>query len=186
MKSKIKIKKYGNRRLYDVERKCYITLDDLTALIKAGHQVQVVDSKTGEDLTHMVLTQIILEGQKNGHNGLFTTELLHQMIQYRDQYVSEFFQEYLPNILHAYLQWQHEAHNQFMHWAKLGWSASQYSRDFFMPGLNFWNMGAKSPAKNPMPEASPASPDGAEQEIAYLKQKIEDLENRLNKPGKKS
>jgi polyhydroxyalkanoate synthesis repressor PhaR len=183
MKSKIRIKKYGNRRLYNMEQKCYITLEDLTDLIKAGHEVQVLDSKTGEDLTQVVLTQLILESQKNNHNCFFTTEVLHQMIQYRDQSVSEFFQEYLPNILHSYLQWQQEAQSHFMHWAKLGWSASQYSRDFMMPGFNLWNKSSRSQAYTEAPEPETDS-NGTTAEIANLKKKIEELENRLNKPRK--
>jgi polyhydroxyalkanoate synthesis repressor PhaR len=183
MKKKIQIKKYGNRRLYDMENKRYITLDELTELIQNDYEVQILDSKTGEDLTQVVLTQLILENQKRTHNSLFTSEILHQMIQYQDQSISEFFKEYLPNLLNAYVNWQQEAQNQFMHWAQLGWSANRYSRDLFMPGLNLWNMGT---SHNVPPQPGPAThQNGSAEEIEQLKKKIDDLENRLNKPKKK-
>lgn len=58
------IKRYPNRKLYDTEAKSYVTLDQLTALIQQGSDVQVVDHETGEDLTNLTLTQIILEQEK--------------------------------------------------------------------------------------------------------------------------
>ena len=58
---KVTIKKYANRRLYDTESSTYITLDRLAAMIREGRDFEVVDAKTGEDITHQVLTQIIVE-----------------------------------------------------------------------------------------------------------------------------
>lgn len=196
IKDKVIIKKYSNRRLYDMELKRYITLEELRDRIREGVQVQVVDSKTGEDLTEVVLIQLILETQKGQFNGLFTSEVLHQLIQYRDQSMTEFFQRYLPNILTSYIEWQQEAQNHFMHWAKLGWSANQYSRDFFMPGWNnMWGWGGgggpsreRGPQERPGGE-SPVNPaysepnfsgaNGASSELEFLKKKVIELESRL-------
>ncbi|HEX6304119.1 MAG TPA: polyhydroxyalkanoate synthesis regulator DNA-binding domain-containing protein [Anaerolineales bacterium] len=58
------IKRYPNRKLYDTADKCYVTLDDLAALICAGHEIQVLDNTCGEDLTAITLTQIIFEKEK--------------------------------------------------------------------------------------------------------------------------
>ncbi len=58
------IKRYANRKLYDTENKEYITLDSLAALIRAGEDVRVIDNVTGEDLTAVTLTQIIMEQEK--------------------------------------------------------------------------------------------------------------------------
>jgi polyhydroxyalkanoate synthesis repressor PhaR len=55
------VKKYSNRRLYDTESSQYITLEELAGKIRAGSDAQVVDAKTGQDLTQATLTQIILE-----------------------------------------------------------------------------------------------------------------------------
>ena len=58
------IKRYPNRKLYDTEAKSYITLDGIAALIRHGEEIQVVDNTSGEDLTSLTLTQVILEREK--------------------------------------------------------------------------------------------------------------------------
>ncbi len=58
------VKRYANRKLYDTERSCYVTLEDISMMIKAGEEVRVVDNKTGEDLTSVTLAQIIFETEK--------------------------------------------------------------------------------------------------------------------------
>lgn len=73
------IKKYSNRRLYDTEVSGYINLDRLAALIQAGTRVQVVDAKTGADLTRGVLVQVLREVE--GGLGLMPVGLLHRMIR---------------------------------------------------------------------------------------------------------
>ena len=57
----IVIRKYPNRRLYDTSSRRYVNLDDVAALVRQGTNFQVVDAKTGDDLTRVVLTQIIVE-----------------------------------------------------------------------------------------------------------------------------
>lgn len=64
------IKRYPNRKLYDTEAKAYITLDGIAELIRGGADVQVVDHETGEDLTTVTLSQIILEVEKRRGNAL--------------------------------------------------------------------------------------------------------------------
>ena len=67
---KVTIKKYANRRLYDTESSSYITLDKLAAMIRDGRDFEVVDAKSGEDITHQVLTQIIVEEEARGQTML--------------------------------------------------------------------------------------------------------------------
>lgn len=57
----VTIKKYGNRRLYDTRTSSYINLADLAAIVREGHEVEVVDAKSGHDLTGEVLLQIVLD-----------------------------------------------------------------------------------------------------------------------------
>lgn len=64
--SAIVIKKYANRRLYNTGTSSYITLDDIAAMVRAETDFQVVDAKTGEDITHQILTQIILDQESSG------------------------------------------------------------------------------------------------------------------------
>lgn len=76
----VTIKKYGNRRLYDSSSSRYINLDDLAKLIREGENVEVVDARTGENLTQAVLLQVLLETQ-GGFNG-FPVGFLHRLIRY--------------------------------------------------------------------------------------------------------
>ena len=73
------VKRYANRKLYDTERSCYVTLDDIAAMIKVGDEVKVVDNKTGEDLTSVTLAQIIFEAEKK--KSFMPLSLLRQLIQ---------------------------------------------------------------------------------------------------------
>jgi polyhydroxyalkanoate synthesis repressor PhaR len=75
------IKKYANRRLYDTSRSTYITLGDLKAMVHAGTDFVVLDAKTGEDLTHCVLTQIIFEQEAQGQH-LLPVDFLRQLIRF--------------------------------------------------------------------------------------------------------
>jgi polyhydroxyalkanoate synthesis repressor PhaR len=74
------IKRYPNRKLYDTAAKRYITLEQVTALIRQGEEVHVVDHESGEDLTTMVLSQIILEQEKK-QGGFLPRSLLTGLIR---------------------------------------------------------------------------------------------------------
>jgi polyhydroxyalkanoate synthesis repressor PhaR len=75
----IVIKKYANRRLYNTATSSYVTLDDLSAMVKEGGDFVVYDAKTGEDITRSVLTQIIVEEEQKGQN-LLPISFLRQLI----------------------------------------------------------------------------------------------------------
>ncbi len=75
----VTIKKYANRRLYDTERSCYITLDDLGAMVRDGREFRVVDAKSGDDITHNVLTQIIMDTETRGET-LLPVPFLRELI----------------------------------------------------------------------------------------------------------
>jgi polyhydroxyalkanoate synthesis repressor PhaR len=76
---KIVIKKYANRRLYNTAKSSYVTLDDLSKMVRAGQDFAVYDAKTGEDITRSVLTQIIFEEEAKGHS-MLPTNFLRQII----------------------------------------------------------------------------------------------------------
>ena len=90
----ITIKKYANRRLYDTSKSAYITLDHLSDLVKKDIEFEVVDAKTGEDLTRQVLTQIIFEQETRGE-GALPTNFLRQLIR--------FYGENVQSVLPAWL-----------------------------------------------------------------------------------
>jgi polyhydroxyalkanoate synthesis repressor PhaR len=84
------IKRYGggSRKLYDTEESRYVSLEELSAWIRAGQELQVLDSATGEDVTAQTLTQSIYEDQKRGHS-LLSGDFLHQVIRRGSQAFSE-------------------------------------------------------------------------------------------------
>src|SRR6185295_15129139 len=96
------IKKYPNRRFYDATRRRHVTLNDLYELVRTGSRIVVTDSRTGHDITNIVLTQIILEHDPPKLD-LFPPALLHQAIQANQQLVRRFIDEYFANAMNAFL-----------------------------------------------------------------------------------
>jgi polyhydroxyalkanoate synthesis repressor PhaR len=81
------IKRYPNRKLYDTNAKQYITLDGVAELVRQGAEIKVVDHASGEDLTAVTLTQIIL-GQEKKRDGLLTHSFLTDLIRTRGERMS--------------------------------------------------------------------------------------------------
>lgn len=77
------IKKYPNRRLYDTSGSCYITLDEIRQLVLSHTPIKVTDAKTGEDLTNMILLQVI-NSQEAGQSPFLTTAILAAIIRFHD------------------------------------------------------------------------------------------------------
>ncbi len=74
------IKRYGSRKLYDTAESRYISLDEIAALVREGQDVQVIENKSGDDVTAVVLTQIISEEGRNGRS-LLSTPFLHDLVR---------------------------------------------------------------------------------------------------------
>jgi polyhydroxyalkanoate synthesis repressor PhaR len=81
------IKKYTNRKLYHTNRKQYITLDRIAALIQAGEDVRVVDNESGEDITAPILAQVVAQARPSG--GLLPTHVLTDLIQASGERIAE-------------------------------------------------------------------------------------------------
>src|SRR2546425_6289695 len=78
----ITIKKYANRRLYNTGTSTYVTLEDLSVMVKAGEDFVVFDAKTGEDITRSVLAQIIFEQENKEGQSLLPITFLRQLIRF--------------------------------------------------------------------------------------------------------
>ncbi len=119
MPRKVTLKKYPNRRLYDTENSTYITLTDVAGMIKEGCQVEVVDVKSGEDVTAFILTQIIMEQAKR-NTSLLPVSLLHLIIRFGEGILSEFFEKYLEKTIQSYLNYKKTMDEQFKICIELG------------------------------------------------------------------
>ena len=147
------IKRYTNRKLYDPQTSRYVTLEELAEMIRAGREIAVVDVATGEDLTLVVLAQILLETTRQQQTTL-PSGFLHQLIQY-----GAAWQDVALSALKANLQGlmtsQREADRVLHQWARqCGW---------FQP---------------PQPPDDPSS--GTVHDIAMLKQEIAALREQLH------
>jgi polyhydroxyalkanoate synthesis repressor PhaR len=85
------IKRYTNRKLYDTEESRYVTLEEIAGLVKAGEEVQIVDNRTGNDLTEVTLAQILYEEQKKQTTRM-PLNLLKEIIRTRGASISDFLQ----------------------------------------------------------------------------------------------
>lgn len=159
------IKKYGNRRLYDSSHSQYVNLDDLAGLIRKGKDVQVVDAKTGKDLTRVTLTQIITEDAKGKPTGL-PLELLRQLIVASDEVRQEFVMWYLKSAFDTYQKVQDAVQG------RLGEVQSAILSPVDM---------MKKILGAPVPEQPQAR---AEPELDTLRRRIAELEARLEKPAR--
>ena len=81
------IRRYENRKLYDTEQKCYVSLGDLAELIRKGQEVQVIESPSGEDVTARTLTNIIIEAEREGQEPL-SSGFLHDVIRWGGKVVT--------------------------------------------------------------------------------------------------
>jgi polyhydroxyalkanoate synthesis repressor PhaR len=98
---KVTIKKYANRRLYDTESSSYITLDRLAEMVREGREFEVVDAKTGEDITRQVLTQIIVEEETRGST-MLPVNFLKQLIGLYGNSMQEAVPQYLEAAMDAF------------------------------------------------------------------------------------
>ncbi len=163
--SVILIKKYGNRRLYDTAASRYVNLEDLAAHVRAGREVRVVDAQSGQDLTRVVLTQIITEDAKDKPTGL-PLELLRQLIIASDEVRQEFLMWYLKSAFDTYQKLQDTVQNRLSEVQSAVLSPVDMMKRF---------LGTT--------RSSPTGA-GAEPEVETLRRRVAELEARLGKPKK--
>lgn len=182
------VKKYTNRRLYDTAESRYITLEELAGKIRAGEDVDVVDAKTGEDLTQATLAQIIMESR--GAERLLPVPLLVQLIRLGDEALAEFLGTYLSQALEAYLALKRgaQAVSPYAPFANLPFAATTALARLLMGGLPE-GMGAPAgPAAGsyaqPAPAVAPPAPaKPADSEMAKLRRELDELKRAVH--GKK-
>ncbi|MDR1463330.1 MAG: polyhydroxyalkanoate synthesis repressor PhaR [Azoarcus sp.] len=127
------IKKYPNRRLYDTRTSSYITLSDVKELVLSYEEFQVVDAKTGEDITRSILLQIILE-EEGGGVPMFTSDLLSHMIRFYGHALQGMMGKYLENNIKAFSDMQTKLQDQVR---GIYGDNSSVSKDLWAQFLNF-------------------------------------------------
>jgi polyhydroxyalkanoate synthesis repressor PhaR len=113
-KEPVVIKKYANRRLYNTETSTYVTLEDLAAMVRSERDFVVFDAKTGDDLTHSVLTQIIVEQEsRSGGQTLLPVPFLRQLIRFYGDAMERMVPSYLQVSLDTLTREQERFRKQF-------------------------------------------------------------------------
>lgn len=106
------IKKYANRRLYNTGTSTYVTLEDLAKMVKKGEEFTVQDAKSGEDITHSVLTQIIFEQESKTGNTLLPISFLRQLISYYGDQMQMVLPTFLEHSMQAFTEQQAQMREQ--------------------------------------------------------------------------
>src|SRR3954469_4181338 len=110
---KVTIKKYDKRRLYDTESSSYITLDRLAQMVREGREFEVVDAKSGEDITRQVLTQIIVDEEARGGETMLPTNFLKQLIGLYGNSMQNFVPQYLEAAMDSFQRNQSAVRDAF-------------------------------------------------------------------------
>ncbi|MBU4528564.1 MAG: polyhydroxyalkanoate synthesis repressor PhaR [Hoeflea sp.] len=108
----VTIKKYANRRLYNTGTSTYVTLDDLAVMVKKGEDFTVLDAKSGDDITHSVLTQIIFEQESKTGNTLLPVSFLRQLISIYGDQMQMVVPSYLEHSMSALTEQQEQVRAQ--------------------------------------------------------------------------
>ncbi|HEV2748137.1 MAG TPA: polyhydroxyalkanoate synthesis repressor PhaR [Allosphingosinicella sp.] len=165
------VKKYANRRLYNTESSTYITLEHLAEMVRRKREFKVVDAKTGEDITHNVLTQIIMEEEQRGAT-LLPVNFLRQLIGMYGDNMQSMVPQFLEESLAAFQRNQSQFRDAMAGAFGAGPFAELAKRnlDMFTAAT-----GARQPEPDPAPE-----PD-TRAELAELKAQLAELQKKLDK-----
>ncbi|ASY45252.1 MAG: polyhydroxyalkanoate synthesis repressor PhaR [Sphingobium sp.] len=178
------IKKYANRRLYNTETSSYITLDLLSQMTREGREFVVVDAKSGEDITHNVLTQIIMEEEQRGEN-MLPVNFLRQLISMYGDSMQSMVPQYLEASMDAFrknqLQFQ-EAMQGAFGGGPLAEIAKRNMQMFEAATSAFKGAGGLMPGVPGVPGTTPAEAD-KDDEIAELKAQLAALNAKIDKLG---
>ncbi|HEX8225840.1 MAG TPA: polyhydroxyalkanoate synthesis repressor PhaR [Allosphingosinicella sp.] len=166
------IKKYANRRLYDTESSSYITLERLAEMVRQKREFKVVDARSGEDITHNVLTQIIMDEESRGQT-LLPVSFLRQLI---GMYGGGPMQAMLPQYLEASLEAFQRNQSQMRETLAGAFAANPFA-ELARRNMELFQAAATG---GRTPPAAPAE-GGREAELERLRAELADLQAKVEK-----
>lgn len=194
------IKKYANRRLYHTGTSTYVTLDDLATMVKEGEDFVVQDAKTGEDITHSVLTQIIFEQEGKSGQTMLPVSVLRQLISFYGDQMQAIVPSYLEASMSAFGKEQENFREQMA--SMVGKSpvevmastkemmADQTRRnmELFQDAMRMFNpfvaaMGDRSSDEEPAADVEEA-PKKSNDELKAMRDQIAEMQRRIESMGK--
>lgn len=177
------IKKYANRRLYNTRSSSYITLDHLAKMTREGVDYKVLDAKTGTDITHQILTQIIMEEEAAGEQ-MLPVSFLRQLISMYGNSMQSLIPHYLEASMENFrinqvkLQKTFEdslGNNPLARLAEQNMAIFKAAASAFMPGAEKADDGVAAPA---------AAAGDAGDELAKLREQMADIQRKLESLGR--
>ncbi len=191
----IVIKKYANRRLYNTSSSTYVTLDDLSQMVKEGSDFVVHDAKSGDNITRQVLTQIIFEEEAKGEN-LLPIDFLRQLIRFYGDSMQSFVPSYLQFSM-DHLTREHERLREEMvgsagtemiksmeDQARTNMAMFQDAMQLFNPFATMQNAADKTAkaAADPARPPAPAKPEAsADTDLSELRNQIKTMQSQIEK-----
>lgn len=185
------IKRYASRRLYNTETSDYVTLEDISEFIRDGREVQIIDLKSGDDLTRQYLLQIIAEHESRGESVLPINVLTDLVRSYTTQ-----AQSMVPDFLSASFEMLQKSQSQMMeNMAKAnplaaplatipGLDAIRAQQEAFVKAMTGGMGGLQGMSGTPdRSDAEPAQ-DESDEGLDAIKQQLADLQDKLSKLGK--
>ena len=175
------IKKYANRRLYNTASSSYITLDDLARMTREGVEFKVLDAKSGEDITHSILTQIIMEEESSGGEQMLPISFLRQLIGMYGNSMQAMMPAYLEAMMSNFRDNQAKVaealharagSNPLAKMAETNLAMMRAAADALMP--------KRPEAARPSEPASPAKAD----ELGELRAQMAAMQKKLDELGK--
>lgn len=173
------IKKYANRRLYNTQSSSYITLEHLAKMTRDGVDFKVLDAKTGADITHQILTQIIMEEESAGGEQMLPVNFLRQLIAMYGNSMQSLVPHYLEASMENFRSNQQKlreafevslGNNPLAKLAQRNLEMFKAAASAFVPGLNEAKQGGGSASKD--------------DEIAQLRAQMAEMQKKLDELSK--
>ena len=178
----IVIKKYANRRLYNTDTSSYITLDDLAGMVRENVDFKVLDAKTGDDITHTILTQIIVEEEASGGSQMLPVSFLRDLIGMYGNSMGSMMPTYLEASMIAFRKNREQLQevfqtgmgvNPFTAMAETNLRIMRNAAQAFMPG---------AAAQKPESEQPAAEPKG--DDLSDMRAQLAAMQKKLDELGK--
>jgi polyhydroxyalkanoate synthesis repressor PhaR len=171
------VKKYANRRLYNTRSSSYITLDDLARMTREGIDFKVIDAKSGNDITHQILTQIIMEQEESSGEQMLPIGFLRQLISMYGNSMQAMMPQYLEASMENFRANQGKLQD--------AWKASMDPAAFAkLAQTNMAMFKAAASAFMPKGEARPAASTKPASDLDALREQMAAMQKKLDELGK--
>ncbi len=184
----IVIKRYASRRLYNTDTSEYVTLEEIATLVRQGKDIQIIDSKTGDDLTRQFLLQIITE-QETGSEGVLPLNVLMDVVRSYNDQASSVVPDFLSHSFDLLKTQQEEMLSSMQKHAPQSvnpmeifslesWQKAQ--AEIMNSTLGSWGLSTPQDSQPAQSKSSKPSEDPKKDEVAEIKKQLVEMQEKLN------